>query len=554
MKWDPAFKVVDPPSVTLSPLSEPFDTQYSLPGYRNLHLSNPAWENLPSFKKNNEGWLDHFWRWDGQIDPLQRGPTTIWVRNSTGERKQETVFCKITHILDPIRWVRGKYSDLPGGSAENQKAHKAFLAKKSDPMNQAYVEALTYFCCSRLREKNMSPHFPLFYGSFSAEADHYKLNISDDFDYFKNYKWFWNGYDSKKFKLCIENGDHETDSVKEEWTRRPSFLEEDDSDKDSNSDSTDDESLDVKPTSGDESGSLHSADDLSFQTGSTSEEDDLSTNFTEPSFFLEVDQFPVILMFLEKSDGVMDDLLSNRDLVSVESGTPEWEAMWAAWLFQILAALCAVQHTLSLTHNDLHTNNIVFIETDQEFLYYQKRDGTTWKVPTYGKLFRIIDFGRAIFRLKQKVIYSDDFCEGNDAATQYNFGPLRDSEKPELGPNPSFDLARLAVSLFEGIFPEEPPRKKGGKVLSEEEGLVVKETESDLFNVLWSWMVTDFGENILINSSGEEKYPDFDLYTIIAQGCHDAIPAKQLEKKPFSHFRILKNEIPTGQVVYSLFF
>jgi hypothetical protein len=38
----------------------------------------------------------------------------------------------------------------------------------------------------------------------------------------------------------------------------------------------------------------------------------------------------------------------------------------------------------------------------------------------------IIDFDRAIFRLKNKVIFSDDFKDGNDAATQYNFGPLRD--------------------------------------------------------------------------------------------------------------------------------
>jgi hypothetical protein len=260
-------------------------------------------------------------------------------------------------------------------------------------------------------------------------------------------------------------------------------------------------------------------------------------------------------MYLEKNDGVLDDLLNNSELFEREPGSFEWHTLWSAWLFQILAALCVAQHTLSLTHNDLHSNNIVYTDTKDEFLYYQKRDGTTWKVPTYGKVFRIIDFGRAIFRLKNKPIFSDDFREGNDAATQYNFGELRDTSRGgELGPNPSFDLARLAVSMFEALFPEEPSKRKNGKILSQEEGLTVRETESDLFNVMWSWMVTDFGENVLINAAGEEKYPDFDLYNVIAEQCHQAVPAEQVDKKPFSHFKIGKTDVPQGQKVYSLFF
>jgi hypothetical protein len=64
-------------------------------------------------------------------------------------------------------------------------------------------------------------------------------------------------------------------------------------------------------------------------------------------------------------------------------------------------------------------------------------------------------------------------------------------------------------------------------------------------------MVTDFGENVLINGEGEEKYPNFDLYKIIAGDCHQARPCDQIEKKPFSQF--ISREVPVGQTVFSLF-
>jgi hypothetical protein len=34
---------------------------------------------------------------------------------------------------------------------------------------------------------------------------------------------------------------------------------------------------------------------------------------------------------------------------------------------------------------------------------------------------------------------------------------------------------------------------------------------------MWSWMITELGENVLITPDGEEKYPNFDLYKVIAE-------------------------------------
>ncbi len=188
--------------------------------------------------------------------------------------------------------------------------------------------------------------------------------------------------------------------------------------------------------------------------------------------------------------------------------------------------------------------------TDKAYLYYKTRGGIVFKVPTYGKIFRIIDFGRAIFRLNDHLFYSDDFKKGNDAAEQFNFGELYDSSEPEVYPNPSFDLSRFTVSIFESLFPESPPLKKNAKVLSEEPDLIVKETESELYNLLWSWLLCDDGHNVLMDPDGSERYPDFDLYKVITTQVHNAIPCQQFEKDIFKCFRVKHHG---NEKVYSLF-
>jgi len=173
-------------------------------------------------------------------------------------------------------------------------------------------------------------------------------------------------------------------------------------------------------------------------------------------------------------------------------------------------------------------------------------------VPTFGKIFKIIDFGRSIFKINETTFYSDDFREGNDAGDQYYFDDLKKEDEEEIYPNPSFDLCRFTVSLFESLFPEPPPKRKNGAILSKEEGLIVKETESDLYNLLWSWLLCDDGHNVLIDANGDERYPDFDLYKVIAAQVHGAIPSQQIRKPIFESFTF-KGSVEKDQKVYALF-
>ena len=258
-----------------------------------------------------------------------------------------------------------------------------------------------------------------------------------------------------------------------------------------------------------------------------------------------------MMIYTEASEGTMDDLLDDYEEVGCKPGTAKWELTWKAWIFQIMAALSVAQTMFGFTHNDLHSNNVVWSKTEKTHLYYKQRDGTTFKVPTFGKIFRIIDFGRAIFKINDQTFFSDDFKKGNDAAEQFNFGELYDAlEGEEVWPNPSFDLCRFTVSVFESLFPESPPNKKNGKILSEEPDLIVKETESPLYNLLWTWLLCDDGHNVLMDPDGSERYPDFDLYKVITTQVHNAVPADQFNKPLFHCFH---GKEPKNEKVYSLF-
>jgi hypothetical protein len=286
----------------------------------------------------------------------------------------------------------------------------------------------------------------------------------------------------------------------------------------------------------------------SFQSASSSESesemDSDSDSENQYSVYAEFANYPTMLIFQEKMEGVLDDILETVD------GTDE--ERWTAWTFQIIAALCAAQGVLGFTHNDLHTNNIVWCETEESWLFYKARDGTVFRVPTYGKIFRIIDFGRAIFRVGEKWFISDDYEEGGDADGQYNFGPLANLKEPIINPNPSFDLCRYAVSVIEALYPEMPTENVDGAVLSKEDDWVIKETVSPLWNLLWTWLIDDEGNNVLRDEDGTERFPDFDLYQHISQKIMNAKPQDQIHKEIFRGF-VLKGEVGDWETVYPLF-
>jgi hypothetical protein len=170
---------------------------------------------------------------------------------------------------------------------------------------------------------------------------------------------------------------------------------------------------------------------------------------------------------------------------------------------------------------------------------------------------KLIDFGRGIYRVGETWFMSDDYDLGGDAEGQYNCGSLfqqtKPSSEPLVYPNPSFDLSRFSVSCLECLFPEKPQEKEDGLVLSQEDKWIVKETVSDLWNMLWSWLVTDDCKNVLQDKNGEERYPDFDLYKVISASVHNAKPQEQIRKQLFKQYCVERTSVGEWEQLYPLF-
>ena len=188
-----------------------------------------------------------------------------------------------------------------------------------------------------------------------------------------------------------------------------------------------------------------------------------------------------------------------------------------------------VSKSFSFTHNDLHTNNIMYINTDKVYLNYCY-NGKYYRVPTFGRIFKLIDFGRAIYKFKGKTMCSDSFHPKGDASSQYNCEPYFSSNKPRLEPNNSFDLCRLACALFD-YFVDDIDNIKNECALD------------PIVNLVVSWCKDDKGRNILYKNNGEERYPDFKLYKMIARTVHNHTPEHQLENPIFQVFESSKRKI-----------
>jgi hypothetical protein len=479
-----------------------------------------------------------------------------------GKKAKRKAYCKVTHLLDPVRTVQAYY-------AHPEKGERRRKEKSENPMNQAYVDALANYLLGQLRERNISPHFCLFYGGFQAVAEKYRYNITDEFESYRKYKDFWVKKHKGLFDLSL-SADDDSDVGDSEWILKTpasslrstpfSYTTHKSPNSTRSHISLDEEIIDI---SGNTTVELESIASIPGEALSTTSEEDTLEESDEDSedesedgglnVYVDFKDYPVMLIFQEEMEGVLDDLLEDEEEVGAEQGSPEWEEKWTAWTFQIIAALCVAQGVLGFTHNDLHTNNIVWTATDQPWLFYKSRDGTVWRIPTYGKLFRLIDFGRAIFHVGDTWFVSDDYEKGGDAEGQYFFGNLLKEGKPEVYPNPSFDLCRYAVSVIDALYPDMPAENLDGGILSKEDSWEIRETESSLWNLLWSWLIDEHGKNVLKDEDGTERFPDFDLYSHISAHIKDAKPQEQIRKELFRKYQIAAKEIGDWETMYPLF-
>ena len=515
------------------------------------------------------------------------------VKNDKNKKKVKEIFFKIAPLIDPIKYLIGKFKSHENHCYKlpllmEDVSNNEVRQKINSPNNSAYIDGFFSYLTGVLADDYNMINSVHFYGSFPAIKNNFKFNIIDDLELLEDSTYFRkncndNGlfkvedfndiFEIKKLEpIQIHNEDVTIETIElNSLTNNYENEIKNDNNHDINKSVTDDNNnnnidlaqlkdlnIDGKfnerksKSSFSSSSSSSSISSKSSHTTDSSNESDndidkdyessltSQTNTDEYSDFSDDDEiiatihkFPVHIISMDSCDDTFDNLIMSNKMTPDE---------WYSALFQVIMILIIYQKAFSFTHNDLHTNNIMFSETDQKFLFYVF-DNKSYKVPTFGRIFKIIDFGRSIYNVNNIRFCSNSFEKGGDADTQYNTEPFFNSNKPRIDPNMSFDLCRLGCSIFDYLVND----------ISDVHKYINSTDISNLDTVrrlIIEWCVDDNGVNILYKKDGSERYPEFKLYKMIARCVHNHTPVAQLERDIFKQFettaQIKKNKIVTN--------
>ena len=456
--------------------------------------------------------------------------------NETDDEISKEVFIKNSPLLDPIKYMVGKYDieddklrTLPKINSTIEESNYKLISTN----NSSYVDNFFSFLSSKLLHEHTVENCIDYYGSFLAVQDKFKMNITDDFEYLHDSNYFLENL-NKHF--CITKHDFLSQFMSNNSRRNRNKLNISNTDINGELDTIDiSDDLEIIELNENETGKLEEVyakeekedSDYTISEEESDEEeedeededdeesdDDDSTVELNMEVHAYINNFPIQMICLEKCDGLFDSLLEQEEL-SVDEAS--------AALMQIIMILLIYQKVFHFTHNDLHTNNIMYMNTTKEFLYY-KYNNKLYKVPTYGKIYKLIDFGRSIYKFKGKIFCSDSFAPGGDASTQYNCEPFFNENKPKIEPNYSFDLCRLGCSIYDFIIDEEE-----------------YDDMNEFQQTIYRWCLDDNDLSILYKKNGAERYPDFKLYKMIARTVHKHTPQNQLEYPFFSQYEFDEN-------------
>jgi hypothetical protein len=564
--------------------------QNYIPLYSKFFVLNET--NWNTINLNNEFYLNN-------ISGCETANIVNGVLKNLVDKQKPTkkVFFKYSPLLDPIKYLIGKYdiTDPTLLQLPSFLMPTAGQEKTRDMNNSAYVDSFFSFLTSKLLHTHGFLNGIDFYGSFLSIKADYPVNIYDDIEYINDFDFFHKhkdtlftvaenytelvGSDTRNYKQKLHFSTNEvvplqlsditelvqmdldmdilvsqvTDvSVSNGSVSNP--LQSPDVIYQSNTDSN---TLTLKRSNPsslssssscssrssvsskgdmdlDQDNDMSSADeamdeDAMDEGEDEDDDDDDYSTLNGEEVLVKIKEFPVQTIALECCEDTLNSLIENDE-------DPLREEEWDSIVLQILMSLITFQNAFQLTHNDLHSNNIMYTSTEKQFLYY-KVDGAYYKVPTFGKIFKIIDFGRAIYKFKGELMCSDSFHPKGDAATQYNFLPYFNPKKPVIEPNFSFDLCRLSCSIYDELVED----------ISEEHLVTVP-----ILKIILDWCKDDKGRNIMYKKNGDERYPDFKLYKMISRKVHKHVPLDVLRHAYFEKYKVTKKKLGKDKTIINI--
>tara|TARA_Y100000590_G_scaffold375962_1_gene441210 strand:+ start:959 stop:2380 length:1422 start_codon:yes stop_codon:yes gene_type:complete len=382
---------------------------------------------------------------------------------------EKDIFCKCIPILDPLYFLMNNYNNL---------------IKRNPLLPSNY----SYNSYNKINDMNNSAYIDTFFSFITSELTLNNINPS--------FPIFYGSVSGIKKEMKYDITEDYEDYKGEKWFYK----------------------------------TLGKTHTLDMYISSDDSDDEIDDNTSEDSYgddneYISLLQnMPCQNFFIEKLDGTLEDLLDKMENTNTD--------LILSCIFQISFALNYLQKHYNFTHNDLHVNNVMYTKTEKTFLYY-KFNNIYFKVPTYGYIFKIIDFGRSIFDFHNKTFFNDNFSKHGEAEGQYTY-PVNNLlfKKKELNIYPSFhfDMCRLATTIID-----------------------VCEIEFDK-DYKEKQPFVDFIINLTMDINGEslsKLKDDFNMYVSISKYANNSLPRDIIQNYIFKNMRIKKKNFPK-KLYYSL--
>jgi hypothetical protein len=458
------------------------------------------------------------------------------------------IIVKIAPLIDPIKLLTNEYSDLAksylpeeqyntlghGLTSVNlyDKLEKTpanwllpnlyntlAIDKINSHYNTSYIETFAMYLLNKLVENGKCPTFPYFYGSVNGIKSEYFHDITDEYPALSHETYFLK-QKNRTFELILGENNSEISFDTESDTRHLDITPDDFDDNNIlNARRLSSSSICSEKLS-DNSSDYETVDEENIKDVSSSRSSSSThSNKTDVSFnsefgdedvgqaYVKLPDFPVQLNIMECLDYTLDELLDDDYDMSQKE--------WASILFQTAFGLAVVQKHHQFCHNDLHSDNIMFKKTGEKYLYFHIQN-KLYKIPTFNKITKIIDYARGTFKVNNKWYLSDVFDKNGDADGQYNWNTRK------FQGNYSFDLTRLGTTIIERLV-----------------------DKPDILALVKSWLITDNGGTII-----DDDTDTFDIYLKISKECHNAVPLQVLNHEVFKQFQIPKKYGPKNKFIY----
>ena len=185
--------------------------------YNHINLNHP-WYLSDLKEKKEENIYECFLE---RLDQEEQEENNEKKENKNGKREVREVFFKLAPLLDPFKYLIGKYNlkddklfSLPNLQSTEENTMKKYMCVN----NAAYIDSFFLYLNSLLIHQRNFIHGVDYYGSFLSIKNDYQLDVLDDLEYLVQSDFFMK---NKNVLFQIEDFEHllEDESNKDNESR-----------------------------------------------------------------------------------------------------------------------------------------------------------------------------------------------------------------------------------------------------------------------------------------------------------------------------------------------